>query len=180
MRKETGMSEKNCNDGEPAGELVVNKDDFSLGTLEDELRVDGLCRKLLERFYCRLQEEGYSPEKATLLANSADYFVRDFVVAIKGRNLFDERPGLVRQFAGNWYIVNTLEPDIAELSRHLEGAAAFYRFLRHHALISAAYLDRIEQECADTQYYAGRIESFWEIRGDGYFAWERECTLKDP
>ncbi|MCM2356815.1 MAG: hypothetical protein NDI77_01585 [Geobacteraceae bacterium] len=173
------MTERYGNGSELEGELAVNKDDFELGSLEDELRVDGLCKKILMRFYFQLLEEGESPEKATLLAGSADYFVRDFVVAIKERNLFDERPGLVRQFAGNWYIVNTLEPNMAELSRHLEGIRAFYRFLQGRALVSAEHLGRIEQECADTGYYAGRIDSFWAIRGDGYLAWERECTLKE-
>ena len=173
------MTERCGNRGELEGELVVNKVEFRLGSLEDELRVDGLCRKLLMRFYFQLLEDGISPDQATLLANSADYFIRDFAVAIKERNIFDERPGLVRQFVGNWYIVNTLEPNDAELSRHLAGITAFYQFLRSRALISAAFLDRIERECADRDYYAGRIASFWAIKGDGYLAWERECTLKD-
>ncbi len=177
--EENRMTELNDNGSGLEGELTVSRDDFRLGTLEDELRVDGLCKKLLRSFYSRLLEDGERPEKGTLFANSADYFVRDFVVACRQRNLFDERPGIVRQFAGNWYIVNTLEPDIAELSGHLAGIRAFYRFLRCHELISAEFLQEIEKECADTDFYARRIASFWEISGDGYFAWERECTLKD-
>jgi len=177
--EETGMTERYGNRGEVEGELVINKDDFRLGSLEDELRVDGLCQKLLMRFYFQLLEDGISPDQATFLASSADYFIRDFVVAIRERNIFDEHPGLVRQFAGNWYIVNTLEPNMPELSRHLEGIRAFYRFLRSRDLISAPYLGLIERECDDRDYYAGRIDSFWAITGDGYLAWERECTLKD-
>lgn len=162
------------------GELTVDKDEFGLGTLEDELRVDGLCKKMLMHFYFQLIEDGTAPDQATLLANSADYYVRDFVVACRQRNLFDERPGIVRQFAGNWYIVNTLEPGIAELAGHLDGIRAFYRFLRSRDLISAEFLGEIEEECSDTDFYVGRITSFWEIKGDGYGAWERECTLKEP
>ncbi len=162
------------------GDLVVTRDDFDLETLEDEIRVDGLCRKVLKYFYVQLLEVGFTPEKATLFANSADYYVRDFVVDCRKRNLFDERPGLVRQFAGNWYIVNTLEPDIAQLATHLDGVRAFYRFLRSRGLVSQEFLLEIERECADTEFYAGRIASFWEIKGDGYGAWERECTLKEP
>ena len=160
-------------------ELAVNKDDFRLGTLDDELRVDGLCKELLGRFYSQLLKDGVSPAKATMLANGADHFLRDFVVSIKQRNLFDDQAGLVRQFAGNWYIMNTLEPNIGELSGHLAGIRSFYRFLRSHELISAEYLDQIERACDDEKYYASRIDSFWEIKGDGYLAWERECTLKD-
>src|SRR6266568_3016154 len=104
--EETGMTERYGNRGEVEGEVVINK---------DELRVDGLCQKLLMRFYFQLLEDGISPDQATFLASSADYFIRDFVVAIRERNIFDEHPGLVRQFAGNWYIVNTLEPNMPEL-----------------------------------------------------------------
>ncbi len=172
------MAEEYHNPMELEGELVVNKGDFDLGSLEDELRVDGLCKNVLKSFYFHLLEEGLSPEQATLLANSADYYVRDFVVDCRRRNLFDERAGLVRQFAGNWYIVNTIEPDIAQLAAHLDGIRAFYRFLRSRGLVSEEFLQEIEKECADTEFYAGRIASFWEIKGDGYAAWERECSLK--
>jgi hypothetical protein len=159
--------------------LRIDKDAFDLGTLEDELRVDRLCKDLLLRFYEDNCAQGIDPAEATALASSADYFIRDFVVAIKQRNIFDEQPGLVRQFAGNWYIVNTLEPNPAEIDRHLLGIRAFYRFLHGHGLISLHYLQGIERECEELTYYASRIDSFWDIKGDGFLAWERECTLKD-
>jgi hypothetical protein len=159
--------------------LKVEKKDFVPVTLEDELRVDRLCKELLHRFYNELLDSGLTPEEATALANGADYFVRDFVVSIKGRSIFDERPGIVRQFAGNWYIVNTIDPLIFEIDAFLSGIRAFYRFLHGHQLISLRFLTAIEAECAEGDYYASRIDSFWAIVGDGYLAWERECTLKD-
>ena len=162
-----------------SGEKNINRDDFRLGTLDDELRVDGLCRELLMEFYNRQLADGLDPETASMLAGSADYFIRDFVVSIMGRNIFCETPGLVRQFAGNWYIVSTLEPNGAELVGHLEGIRAFYRYLRDRDLISAGYLERVEAECDAFGYYEGRIDSFWKITADGYLAWERECSLKD-
>lgn len=162
------------------GGKIINKDDFELGTLADELRVDGLCRELLLEFYNRLLADGIPPESASLLAGGADYFIRDFVVSIKGRNIFCETPGLIRQFAGNWYIVSTLEPNGAELVGYLEGVRAFYRFLRSREMISAGYLVHIEAECDDLGYYSGRIDSFWTIENDGYLKWERECSLKEP
>ncbi len=160
------------------GDLQINKRDFTISTVDDEIRADQLCRKVLKRFYLQLMEEGMTPERATELASSADYFLRDFVVDFKGANLFDEHPGIVRQFAGNWYIVNTLEPNIREITGHLAGIKAFYRYLRQHGLVSASYLRNIEKECDDLPYYEHRIESFWGITGDGYLAWERECSLK--
>ena len=159
--------------------MRIDKDAFTPVTQEDFMKVDNLCRALLLNFYEHLQTEGVSPEEATELAKGADYFVRDFVVDFKALNLFDEQTGIVRQFAGNWYIFNTLEPDIAHLDLHLRGVKAFYRFLCDHRLISAGYLQEIEKECVDLDYYEGRIESFWAIEGDGFLSWERECTLKE-
>lgn len=160
-------------------QITVDKNAFELGTLDDELRVDQLCKELLLHFYQETCAQGVDEAEATILAAGADYFVRDFVVSIKQLSIFTERPGIVRQFAGNWYIVNTLEPNDAEIRRYLRGIQAFYRFLYGHELISLQYLRAIEEECADTAYYESRIDSFWKIKGDGYGAWERECTMRD-
>ncbi len=161
------------------GAIRIDKNAFTPVSMEDFMRVDNLCRALLLNFYEHVQTEGLSPEEATELAKGADYFIRDFVVDFKALNLFDEYPGIVRQFAGNWYISNTLEPDIRQLGGHLRGIRAFYLFLHEQGLISARYLKSIEKECDDLVYYEGRIDSFWNIDGDGFFAWEAECTLKD-
>lgn len=170
------MAEK-CN--EEFEQIKVDKNAFEPGTLDDELRVDQLCKELLLRFYQETCAQGVDEAEATDLASGADYFIRDFVVSIKQLNIFSERTGIVRQFAGNWYIVNTLEPNGAEVGRHLRGVQAFYRFLYGHGLISLQHLHAMERECADTAYYESRIDSFWDIKGDGYGAWERECTLRD-
>jgi hypothetical protein len=172
------MAEINGNESNLETDPQIDKSGFTPGTPEDDLRIDRLCKELLRSFYDRLLTEGLSPEEATALANGADYFVRDFVVDFKALNLFAEQPGIVRQFAGNWYIINTLEPEIRQLARHLRGIKAFYRFLRDRQLIPEGFLKIIEQECDELPFYESRIDSFWEIKGDGYLAWERECSLK--
>lgn len=158
--------------------LCIETADFEVVTPEDEVRVDQLCQDLLMQFYNQLLEDGIEPAQATVLAGSADYYLRDYLVSIRGKNLFKPQPGTIRQFAGNWYIVSTLEPNMPEVTRHLEGIREFYRFLCRRGLIDAEFLETVEQECADFEYYAGRIESFWNITGDGYDCWERECSLK--
>ncbi len=173
------MSGNNGRGIDPESEAGISKGEFDIKSLEDEVRVDGLCRELLKRFYLQLMEDGMSPEEATARADSADFYVRDFVIDRKRRNLFAEVPGIVRQFAGNWYIVSTMEPNIGQLSSHLVGIKAFYGFLLGHGLISGSFMEQIGRECDDTDYYDRRIESFWEIRGNGYEAWERECTIKE-
>lgn len=153
--------------------------DFEIGTLEDELRVDALCRELLLTFYHERIESGLSEHEATLLANSADYYIRDYLIGARQLNLLEADPGEVRRFAGNWYIVNTLEPDITELAGHLKGVCEFYRFLAVQQAISAAVFSVIESDCQDISYYQQRIEAFWDIAGDGYYAWADECSLKN-
>lgn len=158
---------------------IINIPDFDVSSPEDEVRVDLLCQDLLLQFYQQLLAEGISPERATGFAGSADYFLRDYLVSIRQKNIFRQQPGMIRQFAGNWYIISTMEPDLSELSRHLEGVREFYRFLHRRSLIDGGFLENVEHECSDVDYYEGRIESFWNITGDGYGCWERECSLKN-
>src|SRR5512138_458457 len=106
--------------------MQIKKSDFDIVTLEDEIRVDGLCKSLLMEYYQALLDGGLDQAAATRLANGADHFVRDFLVGVKMLNLFAEKEGIVRQFAGNWYIVNTLEPTAEYLADILPGVANFY------------------------------------------------------
>ena len=158
--------------------MKLTKSDFQIGTLEDELRVDGFCRELLMTFYHERIASGLNEHDATLLANSADHYLRDYLIGVRQLNLLESDPDVVRQFAGNWYIVNTMEPVIEEIAAHLAGIREFYRFLCSIEAIDSGFFAAIEKDCADLSYYQSRIDSFWEIQGDGYNAWERECSLK--
>ena len=160
-------------------ELKLNKSDFTPVGHDDFIRVDRRCKELVLHFYNSLLAAETEPAEATVLANGADFFIRDFVVDQMGLNLFTEVPGIVRKFAGNWYIITTVDPDIRKLGEQLRGIRAFYSYLHCHGFISMEYLASIEKECADLAFYEQRIEKFWQIAGDGYLAWERECTLKN-
>lgn len=152
--------------------------DFTVATLEDELRVDALSRELLLVFYQERLAAGLDEQAATQLASSADYFVRDYLIGGRQLNLLDVGATLVRQFAGNWYIVNTLEPNASELAVHLRGVEEFCRFLAGNGAITDGTAEAIAAACRDQEYYRHRIESFLNIQGDGYFAWEKECSLR--
>lgn len=158
---------------------TIDKTDFSIASVEDELRVDELCRKLLRDFHQHLIRNEVPPLEAGTMAHGADYFLRDYLVSARRRNLFQEKEGIVRTFAATWYIISNLEPTAGELERHLNGVREFYRFLHSTGLLSREYLGKIERECADIHWYAERIDSFWNISDDGYLAWERECSLKE-
>lgn len=158
--------------------MKLTKSDFQIATLEDELRVDGLCRELLMTFYDEQLASGCNERSATQLANSADYYVRDYLIGVRQLNLLEPEIGEVRKFAGNWYIVNTLEPIISEIEIHLQGIREFYRFLCGHGAIDASFCATIEQECSELDFYQDRVDTFWGIKGDGYYQWESECSLK--
>lgn len=158
--------------------MKLTKSDFQISTLEDELRVDGLCRELLMTFYHETIASGVNEHDATLLASSADHYLRDYLIGVRQLNLLEPEADLVRKFAGNWYIVNTMEPLIEEIKTHLRGIREFYRFLLGIVAIDAEFFAAIDKDCADIDYYQARIDSFWEISGDGYLEWERECSLK--
>ena len=152
---------------------------FDIRDLQDEIRADELCGRLLRYFYLELVEEGLPPAEAGALAHGADYFLREFIIPDRQENIFAIAPHRVRQFAATWYIIRTVEPNLAELTRILEGVAAFYRYCGKHGRFPAERLAGIEEQCRDLAYYEGRIAAFWAIEGDGYFAWEAEVSLKN-
>jgi len=161
-------------------EELFAKASFEIRTLQDEIRADALCQQLLQRFCRELVEGGQlSPQEAGTLAHGADYFLREFVIPDRRENIFELRPGRVRQFAGNWYIVHNLEPNLTELQDFLEGIAAFYAFCCKIGKVDEELAETVRGECAQLDYYRQRIDAFWAIEGDGYLAWERECTLKE-
>jgi hypothetical protein len=160
-------------------EIVFEHEDFDLATIEDEVRVDERCQTLLKRFYQHLQSSGHTPQQASDLAYSADFYLRDYVLDFARQNVVRPQPGLVTRFAATWFITTTLDPEMAVLMRHLEGIRELYRYLHGRHLISADELAFIEDEAGRTEYYRQRIESFLAITGDGYVAWERECPLRD-
>ncbi|MBI2354857.1 MAG: hypothetical protein HYV06_07500 [Deltaproteobacteria bacterium] len=159
-------------------EIEFEHDDFDLATIEDEIRVDESCQSLLKRFYQDLQVCGYTAQRASDLAYSADFYLRDYLLDFARQNVVRPQPGIVRRFAATWFITRTLDPEISALERHLEGIRELYRYLHRQHLISADELAFIEAEADQTEYYRQRIESFLAISGDGYIAWEEQCPLR--
>jgi hypothetical protein len=160
-------------------EIEYEHEDFDFTTLEDELRVDGLCQSLLKQFYQHLQLAGRPPQQASDLAYAVDFYLRDYVLDFARQNVVRPQPGLIRRFAANWFITHTLDPEAAMLERHLEGIKEFYRYLHGLHFISREELTWLEKEAAHIDYYRQRIENFLAIYGDGYTAWDAECPLTD-
>lgn len=161
----------------PLDPTQVNPEDFAARTLDDEIRVDELCSRLLLAIRDRLTASGHPPLDAGELCRGADYFLRDFIIAECRDNPLRLPPERVRQFAGHWYIVRTLEPNIAELAALLAGIAACYRVLGDLRLIAPEAAAAIAAACAETGYYQQRIEEFWAIEGDGFDRWRSACPL---
>jgi hypothetical protein len=151
---------------------------FDIASLEDEIRADQLIGDLLRQFFAD-QVEGLQqePEVAGRLTRGADYFLREFLISDRRENIFHIRPERVRQFAGNWYIIRNLEPNMADLGDILEGVAAFYIWLDKARNVTTERATEINRHCQDFEYYQQRIESFWAIEGDGFSAWNMDCPL---
>lgn len=158
---------------------LFKQENFDVSTLDDEIRVDDLCRRLLRLFYLDLVERGRAPEEAGTLTWGADYFLREFVVPDRQENIFALSPGRVRQFAGHWYIVKNLEPNMEELGNVLNGVRSFYEYAQSVGKVPGEIVKDVQRECADLDYYRRRIEDFWAIDNDGFTTWERECPLKE-
>ena len=157
----------------------LNKTDYNIQNLDDEIRVDRLCIDLLRHLYQDLtQQRNVPPEQAGEFCQGADYFLREFIVADRCENLFTVEALRVRQFAGHWYIVRTPEPNLNELTRILTGTAEFYGFLSRQELVTVVTADEITSQCRELDYYQQRIDDFWAIEDDGYTAWQQACPLE--
>ncbi|TYO99700.1 hypothetical protein EDC39_102226 [Geothermobacter ehrlichii] len=152
---------------------------FDIGTLEDEIRADQLVGELLRQFCHELVErQGEEPATAGRMARGADLFLRDFIIGDRRENIFRIDPPRVRQFAGNWYIVKTLEPNMAELGDILEGVAAFYAWLQEQGHYPHEQGRKILRYCTDLDYYRQRIDQFWQLEDDGYRIWNSACPIE--
>jgi len=157
----------------------LNKNDFNIVTLDDEIRVDRRCVDLLRHFNQHLAcQKGLSPEQAGEICHGADYFLREFMIADRRDNIFRTSAERVRQFAGHWYIIRTTEPNLTELATVLNGTALFYNFLAEQNLVDPQVSMDIAQQCNETGYYQRRIDAFWAIEGDGFDAWRQACPLE--
>ena len=152
---------------------------YVIETFDDELRVDELCKVLLQQYHqYLLNNKDIPPIQAGSHASGADYFLRDFMIDNRRTNITDISPELIHSFAGNWYIINTLEPNMEELKNILFGIDFFYRFCAEKKMVAPSLTEKIHQACSRIGYYQERIESFHEISGDGYMVWNSSCPLK--
>ena len=151
---------------------------YGITTLEDEIRVDGLCRQLLQHFHqYLLREKCLEPLEAGALAGGADFFLRDYMIDKCRANLFEISAARISGFAGNWYIVSTLEPNLQELNNILKGICLFYCFCAEKDLIEDDLLQPVESSCGQLDFYRQRISSFHALEGDGFGAWNASCPV---
>lgn len=163
---------------ETAPQVEFEHEDFDFVTIDDELKVDQHCQSLLYSFFQNLQTSGLTPEQASDLSYSADFYLRDYLLDFFRLNILAPKPGLVRKFGGTWFIKTTLDPEMAVLERHLAAIRELYRFMHRQNLIKYDELLFLEKETEDLEFYRQRIDSFNSITGDGYEAWEAKCPLK--
>lgn len=155
-----------------------DKSNFQIDDLDSEIRADKFCSALLKRYHQYLLNKlDLAPLEAGSQAAGADYFLREFMIGKRHQNIFTATAEQVRQFAGNWYIVSNLEPNMDELSAMLRGTANFYRYCAEHDLVEPAVAKEIAATCDQTEHFQQRIEDFHNISGDGYAAWDQACPL---
>lgn len=154
---------------------------YTIADASDILRVDRLCRELLDRYRAELDAAGNrSVQDAAARFGGAAYFLRDFIIDHLQANLLRVGPRQVRGFAGNWYIVSTLEPNTRELEAILPGVADFYRFAAARNLLDKQTAEAIAAACREFDYYQQRIIAFHDLQGAGYQEWRQECPIDAP
>lgn len=159
----------------PEFKFEFEHDDFEFDTIEEELLVDERCQQVLKQFYLFLQQQGMVAEQASELAFSADLYLRDYLIDFGRQNIVRPQPGIVTKFAGSWFITHTLDPDFITLERHLTALSELYRFMHRQHLISVEELSFLLKEAEQTEFYRQRIDSFLNLTGAGFAAWDAEC-----
>lgn len=159
-------------------EIEFEHDDFEFASLEEELLVDQRCQQILKHFYLYLQQRGMSAERASEMAFAADLYVRDFLVDFARQNIVRPQPGIITKFAASWFITHTLDPEMALLEHNLSAVSELYRFLNRQHLISAHELAFLLEEAGQLEFYRERIDSFLNISGDGFAAWDEKCPAR--
>jgi hypothetical protein len=156
-------------------EIEYEHDDFNFDTIDEELLVDERCQQILKKFYLSLQQQGMSAEQASELAFSADLYLRDYLIDFGRKNIVRPEPGIITLFAASWFITHTLDPEFSMLERHLKAIVELYRYLHNQHIISAEELSYLLKEAVLYEFYSQRIDSFINLTGDGFAAWDAEC-----
>lgn len=159
-------------------EIEFEHDDFEFDTIGEELLVDERCQQILKQFYLFLQQQGMVAEQASELAFSADLYLRDYLIDFGRQNIVRPQPGIVTTFAGSWFITHTLDPDIVMLERHLTALSELYKYMHRQHLISAEELSFLLEEAGQLDFYRQRIDSFLNLSGDGFVAWDAGCPAR--
>lgn len=168
----------NRNQTTPAGTDLFSGERYRIDDLSDDISADRNCQELLTVFHKSLVEEmRIEPLEAGAHARGADYFLRDYMIDHRRDSIFSISAEKIRGFAGNWYIVSTLEPNMAELRSLLEGVRHFYRFCRRHNAVDDNALDDIDRACSDLAYYQERIDAFHTLGEDEYLSWNAHCPV---
>ncbi len=159
-------------------EIEFEHDDFEFDTIDEELLVDERCQQILKQFYLFLQQQGMAAEQASELAFSADLYLRDYLIDFGRQNIVRPQQGIVTTFAGSWFITHTLDPDIVMLERHLTAISELYKYMHRQHLISAEELSFLLEEAEQLEFYRQRIDSFLNLTGDGFVAWDAGCQAR--
>ncbi|MDX2495233.1 MAG: hypothetical protein QNK27_09760 [Desulfuromusa sp.] len=168
-----GHTEQKSNQTDP-----FNPENYIINSLEDEIRADQTCKVLLKQYHqYLLKNKELSPRKAGEKASGTDYFLRDFMIDNRHKNPFKMSPDLVHQFAGNWYIISNLEPNMLELNNILSGVSYFASFCVENKMIAQTLAEKISLTCSQVEFYQQRIDSFNDLSGDMYAAWKNVCPL---
>ncbi|NOY12184.1 MAG: hypothetical protein GXP51_00365 [Deltaproteobacteria bacterium] len=147
-------------------ELTVlhNKASFQIDGLSSEIHADKLCTALLKEFHrYLLHERKLDPLDAGSQAVGADYFLREFMIGHRRENIYNGSAEQARKFAGHWYIITTLEPNIKELAAILKGTASFYQYCAEYKLVGAERRHRLNRLVANWITSGSGLKTFTQL-----------------
>lgn len=152
--------------------MTWKREDLRFREPSDFVRLDGLCGELLREFAPWLQErEEFSAQETAQLTRAADRYLRDFLVDIQERGPADADSASVRQYLGNWYVVNTLIPTHDEIDVILRSLRHLHHFLAETGIADPDPHRELEAVLSNAAFFHRRLEEFWSLTPEGIPAW---------
>ena len=143
-----------------------------------QFEMDTACMELLAEFFEWLKSPSgaaLTPEEASPLAHEADRYLRDFMTEILEFTPSDSTDAVAESYLANWYVINTLMPEPAEISKIARALILLHRYMADKGTITLPMACRVEKLFEDTAFFISRLEEFWNLAPQEITAW-RTCA----
>lgn len=123
-----------------------------------------------------LLDKGLKESTANLKTSMAAFFVMEFLFVYCDdiECILEVDKDEIRTFLGNWYIRKTMSPRVSQINQFLKAISDFYTFLHKKGFLDKTDLKDIKETCKDKEWFAERLQSYFDADEDDFEDWLME------